>query len=82
MNVNYTPKNEIGQWCSGAARPQEDIFAVYLRYRLLQGDPEYHVCKRFGCGKRLTDFDMLFGDKCPMHSAPASGTDITRHVSH
>lgn len=30
--------------------------------------PEYHVCRHFGCGRKLSPQEMLFGDKCQSHS--------------
>lgn len=31
-------------------------------------DTEPHICKHFGCGKVLSLFELLFGNKCPEHS--------------
>lgn len=31
-------------------------------------DTEPHICKYFGCGKKLSSYELLFGNKCPEHS--------------
>lgn len=38
-----------------------------------RAETEPAICKQFGCGKRLTMRERLFGDKCIQHSASEGG---------
>jgi hypothetical protein len=41
----------------------------HMTQLILNTIPEPSVCKHFGCGKRLSPQEQLFGNRCQEHSS-------------